>query len=53
VLLAGEDIETVLALKSVQPGMPMIAALSANHLAAIELAPMLARLFCPSASFQP
>jgi hypothetical protein len=45
VLLAGEGIETVLALKSVLPGMPMIAALSANHLAAIEFAPMLARLY--------
>jgi hypothetical protein len=45
VLLAGEGIETVLSLKSVLPGMPMIAALSANHLAAIDLAPMLARLY--------
>jgi hypothetical protein len=45
VLLAGEGIETVLSLKSVLPGMPMIAALSANHLAALELAPMLARLY--------
>ena len=45
VLLAGEGIETVLSLKSVLPGLPMIAALSANHLAALELAPMLARLY--------
>jgi hypothetical protein len=45
VLLAGEGIETVLALKCVLPGMPMIAALSANHLAALEFAPMLARLY--------
>jgi hypothetical protein len=45
VLLAGEGIETVLSLKSVLPGMPMIAALSANHLAALEFAPMLARLY--------
>ena len=39
VLLAGEGIETVLSLKSVLPGLPMIAALSANHLAALDLAP--------------
>jgi Toprim domain len=45
VLLAGEGIETVLSLKSVLPGLPMIAALSANHLAALEFAPMLARLY--------
>jgi hypothetical protein len=45
VLLAGEGIETVLSLKLVLPGMPMIAALSANHLAALELAPPLARLY--------
>ena len=44
-LLAGEGIETVLSLKSVLPGMPMIAALSANHLAALEFAPTLARLY--------
>jgi hypothetical protein len=37
--------ETVLSLKSVLPGLPMIAALSANHLAALEFAPMLARLY--------
>ena len=35
----------MLSLKSVLPGMPMIAALSANHLAALEFAPMLARLY--------
>ena len=39
VLLAGEGIETVLSLKSVLPRMPMIAALSANHLAALEFTP--------------
>jgi phage/plasmid primase-like uncharacterized protein len=48
VLLAGEGIETVLSLKSVLPGLPMIAALSANHLAALEFAPMLARLYVAS-----
>ena len=45
VLLAGEGIETVLSLKCVLPGLPMIAALSANHLAALDLAPTLARLY--------
>jgi Toprim domain len=48
VLLAGEGIETVLSLKSVLPGMPMIAALSANHMAALEFAPALARLYIAS-----
>ena len=38
-LVAGEGIETVLALKSVLPALPMIAALSANHLAALDLSP--------------
>jgi hypothetical protein len=45
VLLAGEGIETVLSLKSVLPRMPMVAALSANHLAGLELAAGLARLY--------
>jgi hypothetical protein len=45
VLLAGEGIETVLSLQCVLPGLPMIAALSANHLAALNLTPMLARLY--------
>ncbi|MGF1610431.1 MAG: toprim domain-containing protein [Kiloniellales bacterium] len=36
-LLAGEGIETVLSLKSVLPGLPMVAALTANHLAALLL----------------
>jgi hypothetical protein len=35
----------VLSLKSVLPGLPMVAALSANHLAALDLTPMLARLY--------
>ena len=38
-LVAGEGIETVLALKSILPALPMIAALSANHLAALDLPP--------------
>jgi len=47
VLVAGEGIETVLALKSVLPALPMIAALSANHLAALDLSsiPRLHRLY--------
>jgi hypothetical protein len=42
---AGEGIETMLALKSVLPGLPMIAGLSANHLAALDLPPSLRRLY--------
>src|SRR3546814_12418894 len=34
-LLAGEGIETVLSLKSVLPELPMVSALTANHLAAL------------------
>jgi hypothetical protein len=45
VLIAGEGIETVLSLKSILPRMPMVAALSANHLAALEFTPGLARLY--------
>ena len=41
----GEGIETVLALKSVLPDLPMVACLSANHLAALVLSPSLARLY--------
>jgi phage/plasmid primase-like uncharacterized protein len=45
VLLAGEGIETVLSLKTVMPAMPMVAALSASHLAALVLPPGLERLY--------
>jgi hypothetical protein len=45
VLAAGEGIETVLAVKSILPGLPMIAALSANHLAALVFSPSLSRLY--------
>lgn len=45
VVAAGEGIETMLALKSVLPTLPMIAALSANHLAALDLPPTLRRLY--------
>jgi hypothetical protein len=43
-LLAGEGIETVLSLKSVLPELPMVSALTANHLAALVLPSGLARL---------
>ena len=42
-IAAGEGIETMLALKSVLPLLPVIAALSANHLAALDLSPALFR----------
>jgi hypothetical protein len=45
VLAAGEGIETMLSLRMVLPTMPMIAALSANHLAAILVPPALRRLY--------
>src|SRR3546814_12743357 len=45
VLAAGEGIETMLAPKSVLPDLPRIASLSANHLAALDTPPMLARLY--------
>jgi hypothetical protein len=45
VLAAGEGIETVLALKSVLPHLPMVAALSSNHLAALKFGASLRRLY--------
>ncbi len=45
VLVAGEGIETMLSLRCVLPDMPMVAALSANHLAALILPPPLRRLY--------
>jgi hypothetical protein len=45
VLTATEGIETALALKTVMPDMPIIAALSAAHLAALILPPSLQRLY--------
>ena len=45
ILAAGEGLETMLALKSVLPLLPMVAALSANHLVALELSPTLRRLY--------
>lgn len=44
VLTAGEGIETVLSVRQVLPHMPMLAALSASHLAAILFPPGLQRL---------
>jgi hypothetical protein len=45
VAAAGEGIETVLSLRSAMPAMPMLAALSAAHLAAILLPATLRRLY--------
>ncbi|WP_336742184.1 DUF7146 domain-containing protein [Aureimonas altamirensis] len=45
VLAAGEGIETVLSPRQVLPHMPMLAALSAAHLAAVLFSPSLRRLY--------
>lgn len=45
VMAAGEGIETVLSLRQILPGMPMLAALSAAHLAAILFPDTLQRLY--------
>lgn len=45
VLAAGEGIETMLSLLSLFPALPMIAGLSASHLAAILFPPELRRLY--------
>jgi hypothetical protein len=45
VMVAGEGIETMLSLRSVLPTMPMVAALSASHLAAYIPSPELKRLY--------
>lgn len=45
ILAAGEGIETVLSVRVVLPTMPLAAALSAAHLAALELPPGLRRLY--------
>ncbi|GJE02987.1 DUF7146 domain-containing protein [Methylobacterium isbiliense] len=45
VMAAGEGIETMLSLRQVVPTLPMTAALSANHLAALELPSTLRRLY--------
>jgi hypothetical protein len=45
VMAAGEGIETMLSLRSIMPDMPMIAALSSAHLAAIRFPRILKRLY--------
>jgi hypothetical protein len=45
VLAAGEGIETMLSLRGIMPSLPMVAALSANHLAAILFPATLRRLY--------
>ncbi|HZX84326.1 MAG TPA: toprim domain-containing protein [Reyranella sp.] len=45
VMAAGEGIETMLSLCMILPTLPMVAALSANHLAALLLPPTLRRLY--------
>lgn len=45
VLTAGEGIETILSPRSIMPTMPSVAALSANHLAALLLPTTLRRLY--------
>ena len=45
VLAAGEGSETMLSLRQATPTLPMVAATSANHLAALELPASLRRLY--------
>lgn len=45
VMIAGEGVETMLSLRLPFPAAPMIAALTANHLAAIVFPPQLKRLY--------
>lgn len=45
VMAAGEGIETMLSLREILPGLPMIAGLSAAHLAAVEFPGALRRLY--------
>ena len=45
VLAAGEGLETMLSLHMALPGLPAVAALSANHLAALQLPADLRRLY--------
>ena len=45
VMITGEGLETVLSLRQILPAMPMIAALSAAHLAALQFPPTLRRLY--------
>ncbi|MCA0344595.1 MAG: toprim domain-containing protein [Proteobacteria bacterium] len=45
VMAAGEGLESILSLSHVMPGMPMVSALTANHLAAFETPPGCVRLY--------
>ena len=45
VMAAGEGIETILSLRQALPIMPMVSALSAGHLSAIQFSPHLRRLY--------
>ena len=45
ILAAGEGIETMLSLRGVLPNLPMVACLSANHLAALLFPPTLRCLY--------
>ncbi|MDW4500320.1 toprim domain-containing protein [Sulfitobacter sp. D35] len=45
VLVAGEGLETMLSLYLALPGLPVVAALSANHLAALQLPDTIQRLY--------
>ncbi len=45
VMVAAEGIETTLSLRQVLPDLPMIACLSAAHLAAVQFPPVLRRLY--------
>ncbi len=45
VMAAGEGLETILALRQTLPAMPMVATLSATHLAMLMLHPSLRRLY--------
>ncbi len=45
VMIAGEGLETILSLRQVMPSVPAAAALSASHLAALELPAGLRRLY--------
>ncbi|MEZ2129769.1 MULTISPECIES: toprim domain-containing protein [unclassified Sinorhizobium] len=45
VLAAGEGLETMLSLSHVMPGMPMVAALTANHLAGFHFPPGCRRIY--------
>lgn len=44
-LAAGEGIETMLSLREALPGLPTLAALSASHLAAVQIPPGIRRLY--------